>query len=91
MCIRDRHKTGAQVHVIMTGSATKLVAPQTFETLSGNRVSVETFDRNVEWNVMHVSLAKKDVYKRQIHILARRMCEAPLRFSGAGLFAREGN
>lgn len=59
----DLHKTGAQVHVIMTGSATKLVAPQTFETLSGNRVSVETFDRNFEWNVMHVSLAKKaDVF-----------------------------
>lgn len=59
----DLHKTGAQVHVIMTESATKLVAPQTFETLSGNRVSVETFDRNFEWNVMHVSLAKKaDVF-----------------------------
>ncbi|MCI8624152.1 MAG: bifunctional phosphopantothenoylcysteine decarboxylase/phosphopantothenate--cysteine ligase CoaBC [Provencibacterium sp.] len=53
------HKKGYDVHVLMTRNATELVAPLTFETLSGNRVSVDTFDRNFEWNVQHVSLAKR--------------------------------
>ncbi len=52
-------KSGAQVHVIMTKNACEFIAPLTFETLSSNRVSVETFDRNFEWNVQHISLAKK--------------------------------
>lgn len=53
------HKKGLDVHVLMTKNATELIAPLTFETLSGNRVSVDTFDRNFEWNVQHVSLAKR--------------------------------
>ncbi len=52
-------KKGYEVHVIMTRNACELVAPQTFQTLSGNRVSVETFDRGFEWNVEHVALAKR--------------------------------
>lgn len=53
------HKHGYDVHVIMTKNATEFVSPLTFETLSGNRVSVDTFDRNFEYNVQHVALAKK--------------------------------
>ena len=51
-------KTGADVHVIMTKNACEFVSPLTFETLSKNRVSVDTFDRNFEYNVEHVALAK---------------------------------
>ena len=52
-------KEGAAVHVLMTGHATEFIAPLTFETLTANRVSVDTFDRNFQWNVQHVSLAKR--------------------------------
>ena len=52
-------KQGAEVHVAMTAHATEFVSPLTFETLSNNRVVVDTFDRNREWEVEHVSLAKK--------------------------------
>lgn len=55
----DLVKTGADIHVIMTKNATEFVSPTTFETLTANRVSVDTFDRNFQWNVQHVSLAKK--------------------------------
>ncbi|MCI8649893.1 MAG: bifunctional phosphopantothenoylcysteine decarboxylase/phosphopantothenate--cysteine ligase CoaBC [Anaerotruncus sp.] len=61
--VSDLHKTGAEVHVIMTKNACEFITPLTFETLSGNRVSVDTFDRNFEYHVEHVSLAKKaDVF-----------------------------
>ena len=52
-------REGAAVHVLMTGHATEFIAPLTFETLTANRVSVDTFDRNFQWNVQHVSLAKR--------------------------------
>lgn len=52
-------KCGAEVHVVMTRNATQFVAPLSFETLSRNRVVVDTFDRNFTWEVEHVSLAKK--------------------------------
>lgn len=56
-------KKGYDVHVIMTKNACELVGPQTFQTLSNNRVSIETFDRGFEWNVEHVALAKQaDVF-----------------------------
>jgi len=51
-------KAGAVVRVIMTQNATRFVAPMTFETLSGNRVITDMWERNFEWNVAHVSLAK---------------------------------
>ena len=53
------HKNGYEVHVLMTKNATEFVSPLTFETLSNNRVSVDTFDRNFEYNVQHIALAKK--------------------------------
>ena len=52
-------KAGADVHVILTRNATEFIAPLTFETLTGNRAITDTFDRNFEWNVEHVSLAKR--------------------------------
>ncbi len=55
----DLAKTAADVHVVMTQNATQFVTPLTFETLVNNKVAVDTFDRNFEYNVEHVSLAKK--------------------------------
>ncbi len=52
-------QSGATVHVMMTENATKFVSPLTFETLSHNRVTVDTFDRDFTWEVEHVALAKK--------------------------------
>ncbi len=52
-------KTKADVHVIMTENACNFIAPLTFETLTGNKCIVDTFDRNFEFNVEHVALAKK--------------------------------
>ena len=52
-------QAGADVHVMMTKNATEFVAPLTFESLTHNRVVVDTFDRNFTWEVEHVSLAKK--------------------------------
>ena len=52
-------KSGASVNVVMTKNAARFVTPLTFETLSSNRVITDTFDRNFEWEVEHVSLAKK--------------------------------
>ncbi len=52
-------KMGAAVHVVMTRNATNFVSSLTFETLSGNKVIIENFDPNREWEVEHVSLAKK--------------------------------
>ncbi len=52
-------KLGADVHVIMTKNALNFINPITFETLTSNKCLVDTFDRNFEFNVSHVSLAKK--------------------------------
>ena len=52
-------KQHADVHVIMTKNATNFINPVTFETLTGNKCLVDTFDRNFEFQVEHVSLAKK--------------------------------
>ncbi|MCL2089378.1 MAG: bifunctional phosphopantothenoylcysteine decarboxylase/phosphopantothenate--cysteine ligase CoaBC [Oscillospiraceae bacterium] len=51
-------KQGADVHAVMTESAVRFVAPLTFETLTGNRAVTDMFDRNFEWDVKHISLAK---------------------------------
>ena len=51
-------KMGADVHVIMTKNATKFITPMTFETLTGNKCLVDTFDRDFEFDVKHISLAK---------------------------------
>ncbi len=52
-------KQHADVHVIMTEIATKFIHPITFETLTGNKCLVDTFDRNFEYKVEHVELAKR--------------------------------
>lgn len=52
-------KLHADVHVIMTKNATNFINPITFETLTNNRCQVDTFDRNFEFHVTHVSLAAK--------------------------------
>ncbi|MFV0480111.1 MAG: bifunctional phosphopantothenoylcysteine decarboxylase/phosphopantothenate--cysteine ligase CoaBC [Anaerorhabdus sp.] len=52
-------KKDFDVHVIMTKNATNFIHPTTFESLSGNRVSIDTFDRNFQYDVHHISLAKK--------------------------------
>lgn len=56
-------KQHADVHVLMTKNATNFINPITFETLTKNKCIVETFDRNFEHNVAHVSLADRaDVF-----------------------------
>ncbi|MGN0311591.1 MAG: bifunctional phosphopantothenoylcysteine decarboxylase/phosphopantothenate--cysteine ligase CoaBC [Lachnospiraceae bacterium] len=51
-------KLHADVHVIMTQNAVNFINPITFETLTGNKCLVDTFDRNFEFSVEHVSLGK---------------------------------
>jgi len=51
-------KAGADVHVIMTRNATEFITPLTFETLTNNRCVVDTFARDFQYDVQHVSLAK---------------------------------
>ena len=52
-------KRHADVHVLMTKNATNFINPTTFETLTGNKCLVDTFDRNFQFHVEHVSIAKK--------------------------------
>ena len=52
-------KLHVDVHVLMTQNAVNFINPITFETLTGNKCLVDTFDRNFEYSVEHVSLAKK--------------------------------
>lgn len=52
-------KQHCDVHVIMTKNATQFISPITFETLTNHKCPVDTFDRNFEFNVEHVALAKQ--------------------------------
>ncbi len=52
-------KLGAEVHVSMTANATNFVHPLTFETLTQNKCLIDTFDRNFQYSVEHVAIAKK--------------------------------
>ena len=52
-------KRRADVHVLMTKNATNFINPITFETLTANKCLVDTFDRNFQFQVEHVSIAKK--------------------------------
>ncbi|MDD6096465.1 MAG: bifunctional phosphopantothenoylcysteine decarboxylase/phosphopantothenate--cysteine ligase CoaBC [Firmicutes bacterium] len=52
-------KEHADVHVIMTRNAVNFINPITFETLTHNKCITDTFDRNFEFDVKHISLAKK--------------------------------
>lgn len=56
-------KQGAEVHVLMTRNAVNFIHPTTFETLTGNKCITDTFDREFEFDVAHVELAKSaDVF-----------------------------
>ena len=56
-------KLHADMHVIMTENACQFITPVTFETLTGNKCMVDTFDRNFQFHVAHISIAKKaDVF-----------------------------
>ena len=52
-------KEGADVHVVMTKNALNFINPITFETLTNNKCLVDTFDRNFQFHVTHVSLSQK--------------------------------
>lgn len=52
-------KSHADVHVIMTKNACQFINPITFESLTGNKCLIDTFDRNFEFQVEHVAIAKK--------------------------------
>lgn len=51
-------KLGADVHVLMTRNATQFINPITFETLTSHKCLIDTFDRNFQYSVEHVALAK---------------------------------
>ncbi len=50
-------KKGCNVNVLMTQNATNFIHPLTFEELTKNKCIIDTFDRNVQYNVAHISLA----------------------------------
>lgn len=52
-------KLHANVHVLMTRNATNFINPITFETLTGNKCLIDTFDRNFEFSVEHISIARQ--------------------------------
>lgn len=52
-------KLHADVHVLMTQNATNFINPITFETLTNHKCLVDTFDRNFNYNIEHVSLGNK--------------------------------
>lgn len=57
-CAREFTKLGADVHVLMTKNACNFINPITFETLTQNKCLIDTFDRNFQYSVEHVALAK---------------------------------
>lgn len=52
-------KQHCDVHVLMTSNATEFISPLTFETLTNNKVPVDTFDRNFQYSTEHIALAKR--------------------------------
>ena len=54
-------KLHADVHVIMTENACQFITPVTFETLTGNKCMVDTFDRNFQFHVAHISMRKRRI------------------------------
>lgn len=52
-------KLDCNVHVLMTENACQFINPVTFETLTGNKCLIDTFDRNFQYSVEHVALAKQ--------------------------------
>ncbi len=61
--VSDLVKEGCNVHVVMTKNALNFINPVTFETLTGNKCLTDTFDRNFQFHVTHVSLSQSaDVF-----------------------------
>ncbi|WP_416380103.1 MULTISPECIES: bifunctional phosphopantothenoylcysteine decarboxylase/phosphopantothenate--cysteine ligase CoaBC [unclassified Gilliamella] len=56
--VRHLKKAGAQVHVVLTESASHFVTPMTLQALSGNTVSSDLFDPSAELSMSHIELAK---------------------------------
>ena len=56
--VRHLKKAGAQVHVVLTDSASHFVTPMTLQAVSGNRVSNDLFDPSAELSMSHIELAK---------------------------------
>lgn len=52
-------KLHCNIHILMTKNATEIITPLTFERLSGNKCIVDTFDKNIQYDVKHISLAKQ--------------------------------
>ena len=52
-------KAGSDVQILMTQNATQFINPITFESLTGNKCLIDTFDRNFQYSVEHVALAKR--------------------------------
>ena len=52
-------KLNCDVHVLMTENSTQFINPITLETLTQNKCLIDTFDRNFQYSVEHVALAKK--------------------------------
>lgn len=57
--VRLLKKLGCNVQVLMTENATQFINPITFESLTGNKCLIDTFDRNFQYSVEHVALAKQ--------------------------------
>ncbi|MBP0967633.1 MAG: phosphopantothenoylcysteine decarboxylase, partial [Oscillospiraceae bacterium] len=57
--VRMLTKLHCNVQVLMTQNATQFINPITFETLTGNKCLIDTFDRNFQYSVEHVALAKQ--------------------------------
>lgn len=55
-------KLGCNVQVLMTRNATEFITAVTFETLTGHKALVDTFDRNFEFKVEHVAVADKRIW-----------------------------
>ena len=74
-------KLGADVEVIMTKNATQFITPITFETLTGHKCMVDTFDRDFKFEVTHISLAKKAdvilVAPATANVIARWLTASP--------------
>ena len=61
-------KLGADVQVLMTKNAENFINPITFETLTQNKCLIDTFDRNFQYSVEHVAIAKR----ADVVMIARR-------------------
>ena len=81
-------KLGADVEVIMTRNATQFITPLTFETLTGHKCMVDTFDRDFKFEVTHISLAKKAdvILSRPRH--RQRHCQNGARHCGRYAYHR---